>query len=140
MQKQSSRAKSGHVRTFVIGQQVLARDYRQSKQKWQRGEILSKTGPLTYTVKIGHHEWRRHVDQLLDATARHVTNNNTEDDVPASEDSEELMCTASEPPPQVEDGNATPDNPDPEVPAQSSDTQERRYPERAHRPPDRLTM
>lgn len=124
----------------MIGQQVLARDYRQSKQKWQRGEILSKTGPLTYTVKIGHHVWRRHVDQLLDATDRRTINNNTEDDAHASEDSNELMCTASEPPPQAEDGNATPDNPDPEVPAQSSDTQERRYPERAHRPPQRLDL
>ena len=52
-QKQSIKAGPRHVRNFVIGQQVLARDYRQSKQKWQRGEILSKTGPLTYTVKIG---------------------------------------------------------------------------------------
>ena len=53
-QKQSIKAGPRHVRNFVIGQQVLARDYRQSKQKWQRGEILSKTGPMTYTVKIGH--------------------------------------------------------------------------------------
>lgn len=140
MQKQPRKAKAGHVRNFVIGQQVLARDYRHPKQKWQRGEILSKTGPLTYTVQVGQHIWRRHVDQLLNATAHHATNNRPEDDAHVSEDSDELMCTAPEPPLQVEDGNATPDNADPEVPAQSSDPQERRYPERAHRPPDRLTL
>lgn len=91
-------------------------------------------------MQIGHHIWRRHVDQLLDATAPHATNNSPEDDVHVSEDSDELMCTASEPPLQVENGNATPDNAEPEVPAQSSNTQERRYPERAHRPPDRLSL
>lgn len=139
MQKQSIAARTGHVRNFVIGQQVLARDYRQSKQKWQRGEILSKTGPLTYTVRIGHDViWRRHIDQLLDATAHRATNKNAEDDV--SEDSDGLICTASESPP-LDDGNATPVNADIlRAPAQSSDLQERRYPERAHHPPQRLNL
>lgn len=35
------------LRTLQVGQNVLARDYRQSYQKWQPGKILSKTGPLT---------------------------------------------------------------------------------------------
>lgn len=49
------------------------RDYRQSHQKRQPGKILSKTGPLTYTVQVGTYMvWRRHIDHLLDATAARV--------------------------------------------------------------------
>lgn len=71
--KQSSQLKKrSPLRTFNVGQSVLARDYRQGKQKWQPGEVVSKTGPLTYTVQVSPGLiWRRHVDQLLDATTRH---------------------------------------------------------------------
>lgn len=41
------------LRTFDIGQRVLARDYRSPTQKCQPGEILTQTGPLSYTVRVG---------------------------------------------------------------------------------------
>lgn len=63
------RSKMRSVRTFHIGQQVIAKDYRNQGQKWQPGTIVSQTGPLTYKVNIGNDlVWRRHVDQLLDAS------------------------------------------------------------------------
>lgn len=140
-QKQSTKATPRHARNFVIGQQVLARDYRQSSQKWQRGEILSKTGPLTYTVRVGREViWRRHIDQLLDATTHPATQcDNTEDGAPIHEDSDEFRLPGSETP---DDDNPTPATSvgAPEVPVQDPDPQERRYPERAHRPPQRLEL
>lgn len=51
--KQSSQIKKqSPLRTFEVGQSVLARDYRKGNQKWQPGKIVSKTGPQTYMVKV----------------------------------------------------------------------------------------
>jgi len=62
------------LRTFDVGQKVLARDYRSQSDKWQRAEILSQTGPLSYTVSVEPNVvWRRHIDQFLDASPGKVT-------------------------------------------------------------------
>lgn len=98
LQKHATKPGTHHVRTFVVGQQVLARDYHQSKLRWQQGEIMSRTGPLTYTVRVGRDLiWRQHVDQLLDATVHNAANKNTEPDIPDLENSDGFMFTAAEP-------------------------------------------
>ncbi|XP_030621125.1 uncharacterized protein K02A2.6-like [Chanos chanos] len=70
------------ARHFEIGQEVLARDYREDK--WTPVRIATRTGPLMYTVDVGEHTWRRHVDQIKDAQPK----NNTlpSSDLPPSDD------------------------------------------------------
>ena len=52
-------------RELDLGQSVLARDFRpNSKEKWIKGTIVSRDGPLMYKVDIGNTVWRRHIDQL----------------------------------------------------------------------------
>ena len=98
MKKQST------LRTFEVQQSVLARDYRQGNRKWQPGEIVSKTGPLTYTVKVSSGLiWRRHVDQLLDSTTRHSNQVNTESGVSSTDNPEEFPSFTPATPPAVID-------------------------------------
>ena len=56
-----SRAK---VREFVVGQDVMARNYRDG-DKWTPGVIVERKGPLSYVVQVNSGLlWRRHVDQI----------------------------------------------------------------------------
>ena len=56
------------IREFSVGDIVLARDYRGQK-KWMRGEIVARHG-MHYDVKMAPNTcWRRHIDQILGATA-----------------------------------------------------------------------
>ncbi|XP_062403781.1 uncharacterized protein K02A2.6-like [Sardina pilchardus] len=129
------------LRTFEVGQSVLARDYRQGKQRWESGEIVSKTGPLTYTVEVSPGLiWRTHVDQLLDSTTRHSNRVNTESGADGTNDTEVFPSFASDTPP------ATLDTPTSETvnPAMSPrpvpESPDRRYPDRVRLPPQRLDM
>ena len=58
-------------RSFEIGQLVSIRDYRSNTAKWIPGVILRKYGQLMYGISIttdyGTCEWKRHVDQIIDA-------------------------------------------------------------------------
>lgn len=56
--KQFMHMKDRPERNFQVGQ---TRDYR--LEKWQPGTITTRTGPLTYTLKVGDNTWRCHVDQ-----------------------------------------------------------------------------
>ncbi|XP_061152316.1 uncharacterized protein K02A2.6-like [Syngnathus typhle] len=125
------------LRSFDIGQKVLARDYRNQGDKWQHAEILTQTGPLSYTVSVEPNVvWRRHVDQLLDAspgnaatqTTTPTVPQNPKDSTPASDITpEENMST-----PEIMDIHKPMTNlPDPPG---------RRYPERVRKPPDRLDL
>ena len=58
------RVKHQKVRSFEIGQHVLARNYRYGP-KWRKGEILEQIGPLVYKVSVDDMIWKRHVNQLL---------------------------------------------------------------------------
>ncbi|XP_063215713.1 uncharacterized protein K02A2.6-like isoform X1 [Bacillus rossius redtenbacheri] len=58
-------------RFFLVGQQVLLRDYRGTR-KWIPGTIVSKQGPVTYTTQDKNgNVYRRHVDQLLSNKVAH---------------------------------------------------------------------
>ena len=70
MQKQADTAVS---RSFVTGQPVMVRDLLPSAtEKWQRAVIVSRGGPLTYSVRLPDGRARlAHVDHLLaDGSAR----------------------------------------------------------------------
>lgn len=124
------------MRTFDIGQKVLARDYRSPTQKWKSGEILSQTGPLSYTVGVEPNMiWRRHVDQLLDASTGEVTTEPACADMSTPQNTDDIfMPTAcdtvhtqvQETVDIIPQGVA---GPEPSV---------RRYPERERRAPQRL--
>lgn len=75
-----------------FGHRVLARDYRSLTQKWQPGEILTQTGPLSYTVGVGPNMvWWRHVDQLLDAPAGEIPTSSEN----STQDSDDTLMTQS---------------------------------------------
>nr|XP_055076811.1 uncharacterized protein K02A2.6-like [Misgurnus anguillicaudatus] len=54
----------GETRELEIGESVLARNYR-GDHKWTPAKVKERTGPLSYTVEIAPDTvWRRHIDQL----------------------------------------------------------------------------
>lgn len=55
--KQFSSFSSETVRSFDVGQRVLARDYR--GDKWTPGRIVTRSRPLMYEVDTDEHPWRR---------------------------------------------------------------------------------
>lgn len=51
---------------FSIGQNVLARDYTASKEKWIKGVIVKRLGAFLFLVQIhDNYQVKRHVDQML---------------------------------------------------------------------------
>ncbi|XP_062600131.1 uncharacterized protein K02A2.6-like [Saccostrea cucullata] len=50
---------------FENGQPVLVRDYREGR-RWTKGNVTSRTGPLSYHVDVNGSTWHRHVDQMKD--------------------------------------------------------------------------
>ncbi|XP_043242512.1 uncharacterized protein K02A2.6-like [Amphibalanus amphitrite] len=58
----------GRSREFAVGATVWARSY-DGRQKWVRGTVVARPGPVSYEVDVGHVIWSRHVDQLLAAAA-----------------------------------------------------------------------
>ena len=61
--KQSKHVKDNRI--LEIGDPVLVRDYRKDTEKWTKGVIISKLGPVTYQVEIEDEiVWKRHIDQL----------------------------------------------------------------------------
>ena len=139
--KQSSAKDStkAQTRVFNIGQKVLARDYRGSNQKWQSGKILSRTGPLTYTIDVGTNlVWCRHFDQILDSETHMVSAQ--PGSTCTAQDSDEFPVTTS---PEVQGLCDVTDAQSFELPTQShkdSSEKVRCYPERNRRAPQRLDV
>jgi len=114
-------------REFHIGQQVMARNFRQGPL-WLPGIIPERLGPLTYLVEMNEdRSWKRHVDQLR---------------VQGDSPQDTLMPTSDMTEPIAEG----PEFVDEEVPYEqlsldSTTTEEPktgvRYPQRERRPPDR---
>ena len=70
--KQCDNRNSDSDRQLVVGQKVLARNYR-GGEKWIACKVQSKTGSLSYTVVTPNGMvWRRHIDQLLDIGQDHT--------------------------------------------------------------------
>ena len=52
------------IRTFTLGEKVLARNYSNSV-KWIPGVVTKITGPVSYEVEVDGGTIRRHVDQII---------------------------------------------------------------------------
>ncbi|XP_041829036.1 uncharacterized protein K02A2.6-like [Melanotaenia boesemani] len=139
--KQASTKESTKIktRTFNIGQKVLARDYRGQNQKWQPSQILSQTGPLTYTISVGTNlVWRRHVDQILDAETHLATAQ--PENISTALGSDEFIFTT---PPEAQGLSDVTEDQTAESSTQrhiDSGQPTRRYPERNRRAPQRLDL
>ncbi|XP_064461580.1 uncharacterized protein K02A2.6-like [Ornithodoros turicata] len=112
-------------RVFQVGDSVRVRNYR-SGTKWVHGFIISRTGPVSYKVKVitqhGTFVWRRHIDQIVAAQARTESSTDLHE-----QESSDLMPAISTGP-----CSETPVTEKPPTPVQA-----RRYPLRERRPPQR---
>jgi hypothetical protein len=63
--KQQRSPKKSYRREIENGEPVLVKDYRDN-EKWIRGVIVNKLGPVTYQVQVGNLLWKRHIDQTRD--------------------------------------------------------------------------
>ncbi|KAL5015368.1 hypothetical protein ScPMuIL_009638 [Solemya velum] len=61
-EKMCSRNRSTQ-RSFDNGDPVVVRDYCRG-DKWSCGTVQSRTGPVSYKIKVNDRLWRRHTDQL----------------------------------------------------------------------------
>ena len=53
----------GTLFSFQNGEKVMVRHYHRG-QKWLKGEVLERIGPVLYKVLVDGAMWRRHVDQM----------------------------------------------------------------------------
>lgn len=67
-QQEKSHKNNFPLRSFKEGDPVLARDYRSPSQKWKSATIISRSGPVSYTIKTPENTiWKRHSNQLVQA-------------------------------------------------------------------------
>ena len=53
-------------RTFEVGEKIMAKDYRDGKERWTPGVVAQEITPnVTYQIRVGDKLWKRHTDQLL---------------------------------------------------------------------------
>ena len=149
-QQKADHDQSARSRQFQVGQSVMAKNLRPGP-KWVPGVIVQSLGPLSFLIKMRDGQtWRRHVDHLKKLHTNPETENGDENSN-SDTDSWELPSSApSNNPENTESGGAASDGvePDPadELPNTSeneadeaevsSGTSTRRYPSRAHHPPD----
>lgn len=142
--QQAQRACEGKLRHFAIGQSVLARSYR-GDHKWVRAIVKERHGPLSYTVEVASGViWRRHVDQLKKSGLT------PDEDLSMVSTAAETgrPATPPEPSPSMDCQSTcdvrlsvVPASPNPSVPMGNqadAPIDERRYPTRVHKPPQRL--
>ena len=111
-------------RNFATGQLVMVRDFRSAK-KWIPGEIMSQSGPLSYTIKLNDGRIiHRHVDHLQ-ARATHSVELFPNE----SESTPEDFGSFAEPPTPNSSSNSSLD---------SQSATSPRYPHRDRHPPERL--
>ena len=129
------------LRELEQGDLVQVRDYRDGR-KWATGNVVSKTGPLSYTVDTGTKIWRRHIDQIRKSHSQ-LPSASLE---PSIRDIPEPPSVINLPPPTVEQSSDCTDRtpevkpPEPEVIKTPAITPQRRYPLRNRRAPVRMDL
>ena len=63
-----------HLCDFVIGDRVLAGDFRNSRKPcWKAGVVVAKLSPITYSIQVELRgelvSWKRHADQFMEREA-----------------------------------------------------------------------
>ena len=87
------------ARVFSSGESVLVRNYR-GEPKWVPATVIAQTGPVSYIVQVADSVWRRHVDQLLQASPLSAEG--------SFEDPKEALINSSgDPPVQVRNSNTS---------------------------------
>lgn len=70
-QEQRAADRGPPLRQAEAGDAVIMRDYSKHRQKWAEGEVVQRSGPVTYAVKTSDgHVHKRHIDQLLTKPVR----------------------------------------------------------------------
>jgi hypothetical protein len=111
-------------RSFLPGSLVMVREYNQS-DKWIKGVIVKKLGPITYTVELTNGRLvKKHIDQLRECISTTPIEVTTIQDNYTYPTPMELTNTDTMEPSAV---------PTTSIPVEPS----RRYPDRTRRPPDR---
>ena len=64
MEKQFKRRQGAMSHLFLPGQPVLAKDYRNGKEKWTQGYVIRRSGNVIYDVDVQSSIWVRHTNQL----------------------------------------------------------------------------
>ena len=131
------------LREFEYGQPVCVRDYRRNNNnKWTNGHIISRKGPLSYTVKTKEGEiWRRHVNQTRDRVAEDDSSSireNVPDETLRTTPSTESVGGDADITPQATVGEENDSRKMPTSEIELAD--HRRYPDRVRNPPDRLNL
>lgn len=117
------------IREFSEGDPVNTRDYRCNADKWTKGQIHSRTGPLSYKVDVNGTLWRRHVDQIVG-----TSNNQAADPTPVDITAETpFESSVNVPCPPDSNKECVKDT-------ASSTPTPRRNPPRARNKPDKLNL
>eukprot|EP00079_Xenopus_tropicalis_P035744 XP_017949515.1 PREDICTED: uncharacterized protein K02A2.6-like [Xenopus tropicalis] len=140
------------LRQLSVGQTVLARNYR-GPNKWLPAIVTAQRGPCSYTVRVADNlYWRRHIDQLRNTA---VTTEQTQTQglvgLPLTKEVPLEPQTVASPeatspvsPTEMEstfsEASVEPGCSEYQVSSREESNNDRRYPQREHRPPDRLNL
>jgi hypothetical protein len=118
--------KHNKFRSFLPGSLVVVREYNQSN-KWTKGVIVRKLGPVTYTVEMANGRLvKRHTDQLRERINTTPVETTIHDNYTFPTSTELMESDTTE-------LTTVPTTPIPVETPQST----RRYPDRVRHPPDR---
>ena len=132
------------LREFTVGQEVMARNYRDG-DKWVPGVVIERKGPLSYTIQTESGMlWRRHIDQLrkLSTSTANSAVSSEESTLPydiggpshTNDPEHEPEADA----PHEEPEELPPEEPPPPEEETETETEtEKSYPQRSRKPPDR---
>ena len=101
------------------------------------GIIIDKSGPTSYEVRVGDQVWRRHSDQLLDASGAYTESQETQEKEAEAPVETPTLQPVMEPETELETPDSHPVVP-PQIPAEEPIAElPSRYPHRERRPCDR---
>jgi len=120
------------TRGFAVGQRVWVRTFSKNAEKWSLGSIQKCIGPVTYLVKVGEKQMKRHLDHIRAAVSDSISvelADNEEEAEPTSPS--EFLTPKASPHSSPSQSSSSADIPEP-TPSQSSPVQTR--PKRNIRP------
>lgn len=81
MQKKYHDNRRNKLRVLTDGDQVRVRNFREGKEKWIRGRVVKRLGPVSYLIHDGVKERTVHIDHLLLSHEENVDYSNASDDL-----------------------------------------------------------
>ncbi|CAJ1066281.1 uncharacterized protein K02A2.6-like [Xyrichtys novacula] len=83
------------LRELSAGDQVSVGNFREGKEKWMRGTVVKRLGPVSYLVNDGVRERTVHIDHLLLLHEKAVDDNSSSDDAYRTPDLDSLHPRSS---------------------------------------------